>query len=85
MPKPRAVSDHKLEVHGPIPWDRVLSCANIWLLSGVIITMSAMSELLNSWYPTYLQEARGASQDLSGRLASWCSFPGRSPRFSVAG
>ncbi len=69
-------ADHKSDVHGPIPWKRVIACANIWLLSGVIITMTAMSELLNSWYPTYLQEARGASQDLSGRLTTFVLIPG---------
>jgi MFS family permease len=63
-------------VHGPIPWGRVIGCGNIWFLSGIIIAMSAMSELLNSWYPTYLQEARGASQDLSGRLTTLVLFPG---------
>jgi MFS family permease len=57
-------------VHGPIPWDRVIPCANIWLLGGVMVTMSAMYEVLSSWYPSYLQNARGASPDLSGRLAS---------------
>jgi len=56
--------------HGPIPWDRVAPCANIWLLSAVMATMSATYEILSSWYPTYLQSARGASPDLSGRLAS---------------
>jgi MFS transporter, ACS family, glucarate transporter len=69
-------ADHVRQVHGPIPWERVISCTNIWLLSGAIITMTAMSELLNSWYPTYLQEARGASQDLSGRLTTLVLFPG---------
>ena len=54
----------------------MFSCANIWLLSGAIITMTAMSELLNSWYPTYLQEARGASPGLSGRLTTLVLFPG---------
>jgi len=58
------------EFHGPIPWDRVIPCANIWLLGAVMITMSAMHEALSSWYPTYLQSARGASQVLSSRLAS---------------
>ena len=66
----------KGDVHGPIPWDRVAGCTNIWLLSAVIMTMSAMSELLNSWYPTYLQEARGASPDLSGRLTTLVLLPG---------
>jgi ACS family glucarate transporter-like MFS transporter len=63
-------------VHGPIPWDRVVSCANIWLLSGALITMTAMSELLSSWYPTYLQEARGATQDQSGNLTTLVLVPG---------
>ena len=56
--------------HGPIPWERVVTCANIWLLSGTMVTMSATYEILSSWYPTYLQEAWGASPVLSSRLAS---------------
>ena len=74
------------EVHGPIPWAQVASCANVWLLSGAIITMTAMYELMNSWYPTYLQQARGASPDLSGRLTTLVLVPwGGRRRFSVAG
>jgi MFS transporter, ACS family, glucarate transporter len=74
---PRAsLADRASDVHGPIPWDRVIGCGNIWLLSGVMVTMSAMSELVNAWYPTYLQEARGASQDLSGRLTTLVLVPG---------
>jgi MFS transporter, ACS family, glucarate transporter len=63
-------------VHGPIPWKRVFSCSNVWLLSGAIITMTAMSELLYSWYPTYLQEARGASPNLSAWLTMLVLAPG---------
>jgi ACS family glucarate transporter-like MFS transporter len=63
-------------VHEPIPWDRVWSCTNIWLLSGALITMTAMSELLSSWYPTYLQKARAASQDQSGNLTTLVLVPG---------
>jgi MFS transporter, ACS family, glucarate transporter len=62
--------------HGPIPWADVAKCANIWLLSGAIIMMTAMSEFVSSWYPTYLQEARGASQDLSARLTTLVLVPG---------
>jgi MFS family permease len=69
-------ADHRSEAQGPIPWGRVFRCSNVWLLSGAIITMTAMAELLSSWYPTYLQEARGASQDMSGRLTSLVLFPG---------
>jgi ACS family glucarate transporter-like MFS transporter len=70
------LADAEGDVHGPIPWKRVAGCANIWQLSVIMITMTAMHELLSSWYPTYLQEARGASQDLSGRLTSLVLFPG---------
>jgi MFS transporter, ACS family, glucarate transporter len=60
----------KSGAHGAIPWDRVIPCANVWLLGAVMITMSAMYEVLSSWYPTYLQDARAASQGLSSQLAS---------------
>ena len=62
--------------HGPIPWADVANCANVWLLSGAIIMMTAMSEFVSSWYPTYLQEARGVSQDLSARLTTLLLVPG---------
>jgi MFS transporter, ACS family, glucarate transporter len=75
------VADHKHVVHGPIPWKQVFSCSNVWLLSGAIITMTAMSELLNSWYPTYLQQARGASPALSGRLTTLVLVPGAMAAF----
>jgi MFS family permease len=35
-----------------------------------MMTMSAFYYMLFSWYPTYLQEARGASADLSSNLAT---------------
>jgi MFS transporter, ACS family, glucarate transporter len=63
-------------VHGPIPWGRVAGCANIWFLSAVMITMSAVSEFVLAWYPTYLQAARGASPDQSGHLTSLVLIPG---------
>jgi MFS transporter, ACS family, glucarate transporter len=70
------LADGQGDIHGPIPWKRVAGCGNIWLLSVIMITMTAMHELLSSWYPTYLQEARGASQGLSGRLTTLVLFPG---------
>jgi MFS family permease len=35
-----------------------------------MITMSAIYEVLVSWYPTYLEKARGASESQSGTLTS---------------
>jgi MFS family permease len=66
---PDLVSDES-QAHGPIPWDRVLPCANVWLLGAVMMTMSAFYYMLFSWYPTYLQEARGVSQDRSSDLST---------------
>jgi sugar phosphate permease len=60
----------ELEAHGPIPWRLVYDCSNIWLLSGIMVTMSAIYEVLISWYPTYLEKARGASESQSGTLTS---------------
>ncbi len=70
------VGDAPAPAHGSIPWDRVISCPNIWLLSGALIMMTAMSELLTSWYPTYLQKARAASPDQSANLTTLVLLPG---------
>ena len=59
-----------LQAHEPIPWKIVLRNANVWLLGGVMMTMSGVYYMLISWYPTYLERARGASPVQSGRLAS---------------
>jgi sugar phosphate permease len=56
------------QAHGPIPWDRVVRCPNIWLLGGAMMTMSAFYYMLFSWYPTYLQAARGVRPGQSGWL-----------------
>jgi len=58
-----------LQAHGPIPWKHVLHNANVWLLGAAMITMSGVYMLMTYWYPTYLQEGRGASANLS----SWLS------------
>jgi ACS family glucarate transporter-like MFS transporter len=58
------------QAHGPIPWRDVFKCANIWLLGGAMMTMSAIYYMLISWYPKYLQAARGATPDQSSWLAS---------------
>ena len=56
--------------HAAIPWGRVLTSANVWLL-GAIMTVSAMLfYMLSQWYPTYLKEARGQSEASSGSLTA---------------
>ena len=53
------VDEHSTGAHEPIPWSKVLPCANIWLLGGAMMTMSGVYYMLFSWYPKYLQSARG--------------------------
>ncbi len=61
---------HAAARHGPIPWSVVFACSGVWRLGGAMITMTAIYYMLFSWYPTYLQEARGASPVQSARLSS---------------
>lgn len=57
--------------HEPIPWRLVLRSADVWLLGLAMITMAAIYNLLISWYPKYLQEARGVSAGDSGWYSSY--------------
>jgi len=58
-----------LQALGPIPWANVFRNKNVWLLSGTMITMAGVYMLMTYWYPTYLQEGRGVSADLSKWLS----------------
>lgn len=55
--------------HPPIPWRRVLTCANVWLLGGVIACTAFNSYLYFFWYPTYLKDGRGVDEILTGWLS----------------
>jgi MFS family permease len=48
----------------------VLGSANVLLLGGVIACSAFASYLYYTWYPTYLQSARGVSNTVSGLLTS---------------
>jgi sugar phosphate permease len=56
--------------HPPVPWRLVLARANVWLLGGVITCSAFASYLYYTWYPTYLQRARGVNNVTSGALTS---------------
>lgn len=56
--------------HAAIPWPAVFRSPDVWLLGGAMITMAAIYNLLISWYPKYLQQARGVSAVDSANLAS---------------
>ena len=63
-------SPGEFQTHGPIPWHLVVRSPSIWLLGGAMVTMAGTYEILISWYPMYLEKARGASQGQSADLTS---------------
>ncbi|HVX63819.1 MAG TPA: MFS transporter [Pirellulales bacterium] len=58
------------DAHPPIPWSLVLTSANIWLLGLINTCASFVSYMFMQWYPTYLEQARGASAIEAGWYAS---------------
>jgi MFS family permease len=64
------IDEHSTGAHAPIPWNQVLPCANIWLLGAVMMTMSGIYYMLFSWYPKYLQSARGVAPGESSWLTT---------------
>ncbi len=56
--------------HRPIPWRQVAGNRTIFLLGLIVTCLAFVAYLYLSWYPTYLQEARGVSLATSGWLAS---------------
>jgi MFS family permease len=76
---------HAAPSHAPIPWRIVLTSLNVWLMGALMNCGAAVYYFMFSWYPTYLKEARGASEQLSGWLSSLvlgggalgCIFGGR--------
>lgn len=55
--------------HPPIPWRLVLTSANVWLLGGVVACTAFNTYLYFTWYPTYLEQARGVEPLTAGWLA----------------
>jgi sugar phosphate permease len=66
----RAKGDGDLQAHGAIPWRQVFRTPDVWLLGGAMFTMAAIYNLFMSWYPKYLQTARGATPNQSSILTS---------------
>jgi MFS family permease len=58
------------DYHPPVPWRLVLASKNIWLLGGVISCSAFASYLYFSWYPKYLEAARGVSPGDTSLLTS---------------
>ncbi|MCI0359236.1 MAG: MFS transporter [Planctomycetaceae bacterium] len=56
--------------HHAIPWGRVVASPNVWLLGTIMTVGATLFYMLFQWYPTYLKDARGLSEQVSG----WFSF-----------
>lgn len=56
--------------HESIPWRDVFQSRGILLLSLIMTCASCNSYIYFSWFPTYLQEARGVTAERAGLLSS---------------
>lgn len=66
----RLADDGQFQAHSAIPWRQVFRSVDIWLLGGAMFMMAAIYNLLVTWYPKYLQYARGATPNQSSALTS---------------
>jgi MFS family permease len=64
------INHRHLDPHPPVPWGQVLTSPNIWLMGTVMSCAAFVSYMYMSWYPKYLQAARGVSPIWAGWLAS---------------
>jgi MFS family permease len=56
-------------IHASVPWGRVLSTPAIWLLGTAMACAAFYTWLLYSWYPRYLEAARGVESTTAGWLS----------------
>jgi MFS family permease len=58
------------EEHLSIPWGRVLTSPNVWLLGTIMTVGATLFYMQFQWFSTYLQEARGQSESRAALLTS---------------
>lgn len=56
--------------HDPIPWGLVSVNRSIWLLASIMVFGAFYSYFYYSWFPNYLEEARGLTNLQSGWLTA---------------
>jgi MFS family permease len=56
-------------VPGSVPWGRVLTSPNLWLLGAVNVANAFLASLCWFWFPTYLQDARQVDDVQAGWLS----------------
>lgn len=77
----RAAAAHGHE-HPAIPWGKVLTSANIWLMGGIGTCCAFTTYLFFSWYSTYLQLGRRLDSGFASGLASMVLISGAIGSFS---
>jgi MFS family permease len=55
--------------HIALSWGQVAKSLNVWLLGGIMSCSAFAAYLYTSWYPTYLEEARGVAPKMAGWLS----------------
>ncbi|MEQ8638445.1 MFS transporter [Gimesia maris] len=64
---------HEKEEHAdPTPWEQILTSFSMWMICGQQFFRAAGNIFYMTWFPVYLQEARGISVASSG---IWTSLP----------
>ena len=53
-------------LHEPIPWGRILTSTNLWLMGAVMNCGAAVFYMLFAWYSTYLKTARNVPETQAG-------------------
>ena len=59
-----------------IPWRKILSHGNLWILAVMYFCYNFNLNVYNDWFPTYLHDARGMSLATMGIYASLPLFAG---------
>jgi sugar phosphate permease len=58
------------KAHHTIPWSIVLSSPNVWLLGMIQMVGATLFYMQFQWFPTYLKEARGMSDESAAWFTS---------------
>tara|TARA_R110000868_G_scaffold411790_1_gene711281 strand:+ start:10216 stop:11577 length:1362 start_codon:yes stop_codon:yes gene_type:complete len=69
-PAEQTKGQEKEEHVEPTPWDQILTSFSMWMICGQQFFRAAGNIFYMTWFPVYLQEARGISLASSGLLTS---------------
>ena len=61
---------------GEIPWRKILSHSNLWILAVMYFCYNFNLNVYNDWFPTYLHDSRGMTLAKMGLYASLPLFAG---------